>query len=195
MKELLLMYLAFAKVGVSTFGGGYAMLPMLQRELADKRGWTTQEELMDYYAIGQCTPGVIAVNVSTFIGYKRKGIPGAIAATLGMITPSLIIITCIAALISNFSDNIYVQKALAGINVAVLVLVINAISKMFKKALVDWLAIVMFVVTALVSIITRISPVIFVVACGVIGVIYQTLKAKKAAKDAASGKKDGEAEE
>ena len=104
MKELLDMFLTFARIGGFTFGGGYAMLPMLQKEVVNGRHWATDEELMDYYAIGQCTPGIIAVNTATFVGYKNRGIPGAIAATLGVIAPSLVIIMIIAAFISNFIE-------------------------------------------------------------------------------------------
>ena len=92
MKQLLLLFITFFKVGLFTFGGGYAMLPLLQDELVRRRKWTTDEELLDYYSIGQCTPGVIAVNVSTFIGYKQKGIVGGCVSTLGMIMPPLLII-------------------------------------------------------------------------------------------------------
>ena len=92
MKELLSLYFIFFKIGIVNFGGGYAMLPLLSRELVDKRGWTTNAELADYYAIGQCTPGAIAVNVSTFIGFKRKGTFGGMVATLGFISPAFIII-------------------------------------------------------------------------------------------------------
>ena len=113
MKELFNLFFAFAKVGVLTFGGGYAMLPILQREIVEKNNWASDEELMDYYAIGQCTPGVIAVNTATFIGQKNKGIMGGIMATLGVVTPSLIIITAIAAFISNFADLAIVKNAFA----------------------------------------------------------------------------------
>ena len=96
MKELWSMFFAFARIGGLTFGGGYAMLPMLQREVVEKRGWATEEELMDYYAIGQCTPGVIAVNTATFIGQKYRGDLGGIVCTLGVVFPSLIIISLLA---------------------------------------------------------------------------------------------------
>ena len=96
MKELLVLFLTFAKVGVMTFGGGYAMLPILQREVVENKGWATDEELTDYFAIGQCTPGVIAVNTATFIGYRYKGLAGGILATLGVISPSIIIISVIS---------------------------------------------------------------------------------------------------
>ena len=96
LRELLDLFLTFVRIGGLTFGGGYAMLPMLQREVVENKGWATEEELADYYAIGQCTPGVIAVNTATFIGNKRHGILGGIAATAGVIFPSLVIITLLA---------------------------------------------------------------------------------------------------
>ena len=104
MKKYIDLFLVFAKIGVMTFGGGYAMLPMLERELIDNRGWTTNEELMDYFAVAQCTPGVIAVNTATFIGYKLYGNLGGIVATLGVVFPSLVIITPIAGVLTNFAD-------------------------------------------------------------------------------------------
>ena len=129
MKELLTLFLTFAKVGVMTFGGGYAMLPILQREIVENRHWATDEELTDYFAIGQCTPGVIAVNTATFIGQKQKGIPGGIAATLGVVFPSLIIISLLAGVIDAFSHLMWVQHAFAGIRVCVCVLIFNAVLK------------------------------------------------------------------
>ena len=125
MKELLDMFLTFARIGGFTFGGGYAMLPMLQKEVVNGRHWATDEELMDYYAIGQCTPGIIAVNTATFVGYKNRGIPGAIAATLGVIAPSLVIIMIIAAFISNFIELSFVSSAFAGIRACVCVRLSN----------------------------------------------------------------------
>ena len=133
MNEYLDLFLTFARIGGLTFGGGYAMLPMLQREVVEKRGWATEGELMDYYAIGQCTPGIIAVNTATFIGHKNKGILGGIIATLGVVFPSLVIITIIAAFISNFAELAVVQNAFAGIRVCVCVLILNAVIKLWKK--------------------------------------------------------------
>ena len=102
MKQLADLFITFARIGGLTFGGGYAMLPILQREVVEKRGWASNEELMDYYAIGQCTPGVIAVNTATFIGNKTKGLIGGIVATLGVVFPSLIIISVILTIIAGF---------------------------------------------------------------------------------------------
>ena len=133
MKQLLDLFFTFARIGGLTFGGGYAMLPILQREVVEKRKWVTNEEIMDYYAIGQCTPGVIAVNTATFIGQKCAGNIGGIVATLGVIFPSLIIITIIAAFLQNFADLAVVKNAFAGIRICVSVLIINAVMKMKEK--------------------------------------------------------------
>ena len=135
MKELWKMFWAFARIGGLTFGGGYAMLPMLQKEVVEKNGWATEEELMDYYAIGQCTPGVIAVNTATFVGQKYRGTLGAIFATLGVVFPSMVIITLIAAFLSNFADIPVVQHALAGVNACVVALIASSVIKLGKSTL------------------------------------------------------------
>lgn len=138
------LFLTFAKVGACTFGGGYAMLPILQREVVEKKGWATDEELTDYFAVGQCTPGIIAVNTATFIGYKHKGIPGGILTTLGVVFPSLIIITAIAAFLSNFAEYPIVQHALAGINAAVVALIASSVLKLGKSTLKNGAAVAIF---------------------------------------------------
>lgn len=176
MKELLEMFVIFARIGGFTFGGGYAMLPMLEKEIVNNKHWATEEELMDYYAIGQCTPGIIAINTATFIGYKVKGIPGAIFATLGVIAPSLVIITVIAAFISNFIELEFVKSAFAGIRACVCILILNAVVKLAKKALVDKATVVLFLIILALSLFTDISPAILVVIAGAAGII---LKGKK----------------
>ncbi|MEY8404021.1 chromate transporter [Oscillospiraceae bacterium 44-34] len=138
------LFLTFAKVGVCTFGGGYAMLPILQREVVEKKGWATDEELTDYFAVGQCTPGIIAVNTATFIGYKHKGISGGILTTLGVVFPSLVIITAIAAFLSNFADIPVVRHALTGINAAVVALIASSVLKLGKSTLKNGTAIAIF---------------------------------------------------
>lgn len=180
MKLLLDMFLTFAKVGVMTFGGGYAMLPILQREVVDNKGWVTEEELMDYFAIGQCTPGVIAVNTATFIGQKNKGIAGGIIATLGVVFPSLVIISLLAGVIEAFSHIVWVQHAFGGIRVCVCVLITNAVVKLFKKAVVDKVTLVIFLAVALGSIFIDLSPVVFVVLAAVAGIAVKTMGGKKA---------------
>ncbi len=169
MKELLELYWVFCKMGAVCFGGGYAMLPIIQAEIVDKRGWATSEEIMDYYAIGQCTPGVIAVNTSTFIGNKRAGIPGAIAATAGFVTPSVIIIMIISSLLKNFAHITYVERAFSGIRICVAVLIINATVKLWKSAVKDKIGLVICLGVFLLSAFTPLSPVIFVVLSGFAG--------------------------
>ena len=142
MKELWELFSSFARIGGFTFGGGYAMLPMLQKEVVEKRQWATEDEMLDYFAIGQCTPGVIFINTATFIGYKQKGIPGAIAATVGSVFPSLCIVMFIAAVLKNFAELAVVQHAFAGIRVVVSVLILNAVMGLRKKSIVDKLCVV-----------------------------------------------------
>ena len=180
MKELLELILIFARIGAVTFGGGYAMLPILRRELVEKRGWTTDEELMDYYAIGQCTPGIIAVNTATFIGLKRKGIPGGIAATVGIVLPSLVIISIIAAFINNFAEYAVVRNAFAGIRVCVCVLIVSAVVKLWKKSVTDALTLAIFAIVFLVSVFFDVSPVLLVLISAAVGILLQAGKAVKA---------------
>lgn len=169
------LFFLFAKIGVMTFGGGYAMLPILQRELVEARHWVTEEELTDYFAIGQCTPGIIAVNTATFVGHKRKGIPGGIVATLGVVFPSLIIITILAGLITTFADLPIVQNAFAGIRVCVCVLIFNAVVKLWKGAVKSLLALGIFLAVALAASFLSISPAVYVLIAAALGVVLEAL--------------------
>lgn len=178
LKEYFELFLAFAKVGVMTFGGGAAMLPMLQRELLEKRHWVTDEELMDYYAIGQCTPGIIAVNTATFVGDKRRGTSGAIAATLGMIFPSLVIIMILAGIIHAVSDLSWVQHAFAGIRACVCVQILNAVIRLAKKSVIDIWTAVIFGVVFLANVFLDLSPIIFVLLAAAAGIVIRVLQAK-----------------
>lgn len=173
MHILLDLFLTFAKVGVMTFGGGYAMLPILQREVVENKGWATEEELMDYFAIGQCTPGIIAVNTATFIGQKNKGVLGGIVATLGVAFPSLVIIAALAGVIEAFSHVVWVQHAFGGIRVCVCVLIANAVTKLYKKAVVDKPTLVIFLLVALGSYFLDLSPVVFVLVSAIAGIFLQ----------------------
>lgn len=180
MKELIDMFLTFARIGGLTFGGGYAMMPMLQREVVEKKHWATENELMDYYAVGQCTPGVIAVNTAVFVGNKVRGFVGAVAASLGVVFPSLVIIVAIAAFIQSFSDLPIVQNAFAGIRVGVCVLILDAVIKLFKKAIVDKFTLALFIIVFGASVFIDINPIIFVIAAAVAGIIVYILKGEKA---------------
>ncbi len=179
MKLLWKMFWTFAKVGVMTFGGGYAMLPILQREVVDNKGWATEEELMDYFAIGQCTPGVIAVNTATFIGQKLSGVAGSICATLGVVFPSLVIISLLAGVIEAFSHILWVQRAFGGVRVCVCVLILNAVVKLYKKAVVDKVTFAIFLLVVLGSTFTALSPVVFVLCAGMLGIGLKAVEGKK----------------
>ena len=170
MKEYLDMFLAFSRVGALTFGGGYAMLPILQAEVFEKKKWITNEEMMDFYAIGQCLPGLIAVNTASFIGQKLKGAKGGFACALGVVFPSLVIITIIAAFISGFSDLPVVRNAFAGIRVCVCVLILNAVVKLWKKTIVDWKTFLLFAAVFAGSTFTDINPILYVVAAALTGI-------------------------
>ena len=172
MRELIDLFIAFAKVGVMTFGGGYAMIPILEREIVDKRNWASSEELMDYYAVGQCTPGVIAVNTATFIGHKRRGILGGIIATLGVVFPSLVIITLIAGILTSFADFPAVKQAFAGIRVCVCVLIFNAVTKLWKKSVTDKATLALCLLVFILSVFLDISPAVFVVLCAAAGILF-----------------------
>ena len=173
MNELIDLFLSFCRIGGFTFGGGYAMLPMIQKEIVEQRKWATEDEVMDYFAIGQCTPGVIAVNTATFIGYKRKGVLGGIAATAGVIFPSIVIVTLIAAFLNNFAELEMVQNALGAIRTVVGVLILNAVIRMWKKTSVDKICITITVIAFLVSFVFDISPIIVVVIGGGIGLFLK----------------------
>lgn len=186
MGKLWELFWTFARVGAMTFGGGYAMLPILQREVVEKKQWATEEEMADYYAIGQCTPGIIAVNVATFIGRKEMGVPGAIAATLGQVFPCLVIISVIAGVLTNFADLKIVQDAFGGIRACVCVLILNAVIKLFKTDVVDAATFLIFLAVLAVSAFTSLSPVVFVVLSGALGVLVRALHLDgKARKEAA----------
>jgi chromate transporter len=162
-----------------TFGGGYAMLPIIEREIVDKKRWATLEEISDYFALGQVTPGVIAVNVATFIGYKRKGVAGGICATLGLIFPSFIIITLIAAFLTNFAHIALVRHAFAGIRIAVGVLIVQAVIKLFKNAVKEWKALIICAAAFVVSAVFSASPVLIVFAAALTGfLLYRPRKGK-----------------
>ena len=188
MNEYLQLFLTFAQVGVCTFGGGYAMLPILQREVVEKKGWVTAEELADYFAIGQCTPGVIAVNTATFVGAKRKGTPGGIVATLGMVFPSVVIITLIAAFLRGFAHIPAVGHAFAGVRAAVVALIASSVLKLGKTTVKNIPSWCIFAAVLLLSVFDKqleaafpavaflFSPVTYVILAGLAGLCLSFAK-------------------
>ena len=179
LKQLWELFYTFCIVGVTTFGGGYAMLPARQREVVEKKRWATDEEIMDWYAIGQCTPGVIAVNTATFVGRKQAGRAGGIVASLGVVFPSLVIITVIAAFIQGFADLPAVKNAFAGIRACVCVLILNAVVKLWKKSVADWKALVIFAVVFAGSVFLKLSPILYVIVAALAGIALKRMEARK----------------
>lgn len=178
VKELLKLYTAFFRIGILTFGGGYAMLPMIEREVVTKHNWATMEEVMDYFAISQCTPGVIAVNTATFIGFRQKGVIGGIVATLGVITPSIIIISLIATVLQTFYDNKYVKAAFQGIGVAVCAVLVQAIIKIGKSGIVDVFAAIVAVASFITAAFFGVPTIAIIISSGIVGVIYKVIREK-----------------
>lgn len=170
MKEYIDLYWSFLKIGGLTFGGGLSMLPMLRHELVQTREWISEEELIDCYAIGQCTPGIIAVNTATYVGYKRKGVCGGIFATLGMITPSLFIITAVALFLAQYMDNVWLLHALMGVRAVVCALMLNTVITLAKKSLVDVFCIAVAIGVFAVAMLTEIPTILLVILCGGLGI-------------------------
>ncbi|MGE4583222.1 MAG: chromate transporter [Sphaerochaeta sp.] len=173
------LYTAFLKIGGFTFGGGYAMLPILQREVITNHGWVTEEEVLDIYAIGQCTPGIIAVNTATMIGYRTRGVLGAIVATLGEVTPSLVIISLLSTLLVHLQDSIWVQRAFGGIRVAVCALVVQSIISLSKKSLIDIPTILLYLATITATLLLKLSPLWIIPLSILFGLSVQAGKRRK----------------
>ena len=185
MKDKLIRYVqlftAFFKIGLFTFGGGMSMLPMLQKELVESKKWLTEEEILNYFAIGQCTPGIIAVNVATFCGYKRAGLSGAIVSTVGIVCPSWIVITLIAGSISRFSDIVWIQRAMKGVYVAVAALLARAVFTFGKKIITDFVTAGIAAGAFLAMSVWNVSGILIVLAAGIIGFCAQIIRNGKRA--------------
>ena len=192
MNVLVDLFLTFSRIGVCTFGGGYAMLPILQRELVESKKWATEEELADYYAVGQCTPGIIAVNTATFVGRSQAGIAGGVIATLGLVFPSLVIIMLIAAFLQNFMHLEFVVHAFNGVRAGVVALILSSVIKLFKNAVLDWPTRVIYAVVLVLAVCGSfctmpagalgtvlgfvLSPVFLVISAGVAGLCVRAAK-------------------
>lgn len=189
IKNLFNLYFSFAKIGTFTIGGGLAMMPMMQAELIEKRKWITDEELIDYYAVGQSTPGIVAVNVATFVGYKQMGIIGGIFATLGMVTPSLVIIMILASLINSINDYPIVKKALKGINVAVATLLTSTIINFMKKTIKNFTNAIFMMISFLLVFVLKLPSFWIILFALFIGVVLTYKEKKKAAVSGDDAKK------
>lgn len=173
------LFISFFRIGALTFGGGLAMLPMLQREVVTERHWCTDEELLDMYAIGQCTPGIIAVNTATYVGYKQAGFIGGVAATLGVISPSIVIICLVASILQNFIHLPAVVHALAGIRIVVCALMLNTVVSMARKGIIDKLGAILFVAAFVLACFTPVPTALIIILAGIIGVIASHIRRRK----------------
>lgn len=176
MRELWELYAAFFRIGILTFGGGLTMLPMLKYELVEKRNWITEEVLLDCYAIGQCTPGIIAVNTATFVGYKKKGVMGGIVSTLGMASPSVLIITLVALFLEVLIQHPITQHALMGIRGVVCALMLNTVFTLAKKSLVDPISVAICIAAFLLVVFLDIPTVLIIVLAAAAGVVTERVK-------------------
>ncbi len=180
MKELFDLFFTFCRIGGLTFGGGYAMLPMIQKEIVENKKWATEDEVVDYYAVGQCTPGVIAVNTATFIGYKTRGVSGALSATFGVVFPSLVIIMIIAAFLKNFAEFAVVKHAFGGIRIAVVALILSSVVKLWKSSVKNTIGIFIAVIAFVLGTVFGISPIYIVIGAGIVGFLTKYVGGNKA---------------
>ena len=178
MTDLWKLYALFFKMGIFTFGGGYAMLPILKSEAVEKQKWLSEEELLNYYSIGQCTPGIIAVNAASFIGYKLHGLSGLITATMGVISPSIFIIIIVAALLSKYMDNQYVQWAFGGIRISVIALIISTVWDMWKKGIKNLRGYITFAIAVLLLWYLNLSAIVIIILAAAGGFIPDFGKGK-----------------
>lgn len=175
MRELIRLFLSFAKIGVFTFGGGAAMLALLHDELVKKKKWISEEDLLDFFAIAQCTPGIIAVNTATIVGYKLKKSLGAAVATIGVVFPSIVVIVTIAAVMQNFMDNQYVVNVFNGIRAAVVAIIANVVIALWRKNIKSFWQILVFAIAILCLLCFSLSPATVVVFGCLFGLLRQIL--------------------
>ena len=169
--KLLELFCVFMRISAVTIGGGYVMFPLMKSEVVDSKGWISVEEMIDYYALGQSVPGIIAMNTSTLIGYRKRGIPGAIVAAAGMATPSLVVILLIAAFLTPYFDHAWVQKAFAGIRAAVVAMIVMAVWQVGRKS-VGSLSKGAIAVGSFLSIVgLGMHPVLMILAGGLLGAV------------------------
>jgi len=177
--SLLTLFLTFAKISIMTFGGGYAMLPIMKKELIEKRRWMSDKEFMDFFAISQMTPGVIAVNAASLLGYRLRDLKGAVIATLGVVTPSVIFIYIIAAGLSVWMKNPLIFQVFTALKIGVCVLIINAVFPFFKQGIINLFSFIVFAFALCGFMFLKISPIIILLLCGAAGLLRSSLKGAK----------------
>lgn len=182
LKLCLQLFLTFMKIGVVTFGGGYAMIPIIENEITDKKGWISADDLIEVVAISETTPGPIAICAATFIGYKITGVTGAFAATFGVVLPSFVIIYIISLFLRTFEQLEIIKYAFFGIRAGVLALLIKAVVSMFKKSPKNIVAYFVMALSFAAVAFFSANVIIVILSAAVIG-LAATLIAKKAGKE------------
>jgi len=171
---LIELYITFFKIGLFTFGGGYAMLPLIQEEMIS-HGWLTLEQFMDIVAVSQMTPGAIAINNATFIGFKLAGIWGVLATTLGVISPSLIIVLIIASVFDKFADNDLVQGVWGGIRPAVVGLILTAVISLGQDAITGFKEVLIAVIVLFLLAKVKLHPILVIIIAGILGLLLNII--------------------
>ena len=179
LKKLLRIFLSFFKIGAFTFGGGYAMIPLIQNEAVEKRGWVTDDDILEIIAIAESTPGPIAINSATFVGYRAAGVLGSICATLGVVLPSFVIILAISFALQQFQDIQQVQWAFKGIGAGVVALLIKSLWTMYKKSPKGWVAYVVMAGAFILTAFVNVSAIFVIIGCAVFGLVTSLLMKKK----------------
>ena len=179
LKTLWQVFLSFFKIGAFTFGGGYAMIPLIQNEAVEKRGWVTDDDILEVIAIAESTPGPIAINSATFVGYRAAGVVGSMCATLGVVLPSFVIILLISFVLKKFSDILAVQYAFHGIRAGVLALLCKSLWTMYKKSPKGWVSYVVMAAAFVLTAIVGINVIFVIIGCAVFGLVTSMYLKKK----------------
>ena len=180
MKKLWQIFASFFKIGAFTFGGGYAMIPLIQHEAVEKRKWVTDEDILDIVAIAESTPGPIAINSATFVGYRAAGVVGSVCATLGVVIPSFVVILALSFVLAQFQDVQAVKYAFNGIRVGVLALLIKALWSMYKKSPKGWVAYVIMGASLLLTAVFSVNVIFVIIGCAVFGIATSRIMERRA---------------
>ena len=177
MRELLTMFGSFFKIGLFTFGGGYAMVPIIQREVIDRRGWVDRDEFVELLTLAQSAPGPIALNTSVFVGYKMRGYAGALAALLGVVVPAFTVILIVAIYFAQFRENVYVNAAFKGMRPAVVALIVSPIVSL-SRGMGAW----KYVLAAAVALFvwwSGVSPIWLIIVAAAVGIAIELFNSRK----------------
>lgn len=182
MSKQLELFISFFKIGLFTFGGGYAMIPLIQKEIAEQKQWITDDDILEIIAIAESTPGPIAVNAATFVGWRAAGFLGALCATIGVVLPSFVIISLIAFVLGEFQNVKAVRYAFFGIRAGVLALILRALVSMYKKSPKGTLSYMITILAFAASAVFDVNAIVIILLAGVTGLVSAAVMSKRAEK-------------